>query len=588
MDKQSAIGFGLLLLLLAGYLYINKDNPSAESEKDQTKAPKTEQVAKDSTAQTQKDSTQIVENSPAPEVEQVAEETILLSNDVMDISFTNIGAYPTKIYLKKYKTFSQKELNLFDGPKNYYDFEYKVGGAVKHTKGQSFSHAQNGNSITFTNDDGIALTYTLPEGEYMMDVNLKAGQSDRSGMKLNWESQSLHIEKDKANETRYASLCYNIADDGFERVDNFTEKETEELSKTVNFVSFKQHFFNTTVIPEKGVAESGVATVWPTDESEGKYVTNFKASLDLKSKDELNFKIFNGPNEYKTLKQYNEGIEEIVPLSIYSWLGFIKYINKWFIIPIFNFLAKYISNYGIVILILTFIIRLIMSPFTYKSYVSSAKMKALKPELDALKEKFKDNQQAYGMEQMKLYKQAGVNPLGGCLPALLQMPVFLALFSFFPHAIELRQKKFLWADDLSSYDSILTLPFDIPMYGSHVSLFTILFCVTSMLLALYSMSTATARQDNPVMKYLPFIMPIMFLGIFNSFPAALTFYYFVSNLITLGLQVVIQKFIINPDKIRAQILAKKNEPPKESKFVKKMQQLQEQNKEKMNRSQRRQ
>jgi len=267
-------------------------------------------------------------------------------------------------------------------------------------------------------------------------------------------------------------------------------------------------------------------------------------------------------------------MQEIVPLS-YGIFGFVKYINLALILPLFNWLSSLFSNMGIVIIVLTFIIRLLMSPFTYKSYVSSAKMKALKPELDELRDKFKDDKQAFGVEQMKLYRTAGVNPLGGCLPALLQMPIFFALFSFFPHAIQLRQKGFLWADDLSSYDSIVQLPFNIPFYGSHISLFTILFAITSIGLALYSMNNATMDQSNPVMKYMPFIMPIMFLGIFNKFAAALTLYYFISNLITLGLQFVIQQYIIDKDKIRAKIEAKKKEPPKESKFMKKMKELQE-------------
>jgi YidC/Oxa1 family membrane protein insertase len=273
-------------------------------------------------------------------------------------------------------------------------------------------------------------------------------------------------------------------------------------------------------------------------------------------------------------------LQEIIPLS-YGIFGWVKYINTWLIIPIFDALSKVFSSYGIVILLLTFIIRLLMSPFTYKSYVSSAKMKALKPEMDELRERLGDDKQAFGMEQMKLYRQAGVNPLGGCLPALLQLPVFFALLSFFPHAIELRQHRFLWANDLSTYDSILNLPFNIPFYGDHVSLFTILFVITSLVLALYSMNMTMQDQSNPMMKYLPFIMPVMFLGIFNKLPAALTYYYFVSNIITLGLQFVIQNYIIDPDKIHAQIQAKRNEPPKENKLMAKMAEMQRQQQEKL-------
>ena len=248
-------------------------------------------------------------------------------------------------------------------------------------------------------------------------------------------------------------------------------------------------------------------------------------------------------------------------------------------------LAKLFSNYGIVILLLTFIIRLLMSPFTYKSYVSSAKMKALKPEMDELKEKFGDDKQSFGVEQMKLYRQAGVNPLGGCLPALLQLPVFFALLSFFPNSIELRQSSFLWANDLSTYDSIFSWAPHIPIlssvYGNHISLFTILFVITSLIQALYSMNMTMQDQNNPMMKYLPFIMPVMFLGIFNKLPASLTYYYFVSNVITLALQFVIQNYIINPDKIHAEIQAKKKEAPKENKLMARMAEMQKQQQERM-------
>ncbi|MBK7882676.1 MAG: membrane protein insertase YidC [Chitinophagaceae bacterium] len=232
---------------------------------------------------------------------------------------------------------------------------------------------------------------------------------------------------------------------------------------------------------------------------------------------------------------------------------------------------------GMVILLLTLIIRLITSPILYKSYLSGAKMKALKPEIDVLKAKYKDDQQAFSMEQMKLWKSAGVSPLGGCLPALLQIPIFMSLYYFFQANISLRGKNFLWAVDLSAYDSIATLPFKIPFYGDHVSLFTLTAVITSLLISIYSMSS---MQDNtnPVMKYMPYIFPVLLLGVFNSLPAALTWYYTVSNTITLLMQIVIQKYIINPDKIRAKIDENRKKPPKTSGWAQKVQQMQENNK----------
>jgi YidC/Oxa1 family membrane protein insertase len=242
--------------------------------------------------------------------------------------------------------------------------------------------------------------------------------------------------------------------------------------------------------------------------------------------------------------------------------------------PVFNFFKKFIGSYGVVIMLLTLFIRLLTSPLIYKSYLSGAKMKVLRPEMDALKEKHGTDQQAYGMEQMKLFREAGVNPLGGCIPALLQIPIFFALYSFFNSNIALRGQPFLWAQDLSVYDSILDLGFSIPFYGSHVSLFTLLAVVTSFLISLYGMSNAP-DQNNPALKYMPYIFPVLLLGFFNNLPSALTWYYTVSNVITLVMQWVIQTYIINHDKILAKIEETRKKPKTKSKWQEKMEQMQQ-------------
>jgi len=584
MDKNSAIGFGLLMVLLVVWIVFSK-KPDA---KEVTDAKPNTEVVKDSVQENKGDTTLVQQAAPIDSSQTVAEAAIpaqetTLENENLIVTFTNQGAYPKKVELKNFKTYKSYEnkkdenLVLFEGDKNFFDFEYQKNGVTQNTKKKGFTQAADagGKTISFTNSDGFAITYTLPEKGYMMDVAVNTGGIDKSkDMTLFWNGQSLHTEHVKETESLYSQVCFEGVEDGFDKYD-ITDKTTENFeNEALKWVSFKRHFFNTTIISKDNPFTKGEVSMEPTPEADSTTVSDFSTKLSLKSAEQFNLQFFAGPNDYKLLKSYDNGMQEIVPLS-YGIFGFIKYINKGFILPIFNWLSSFGLNMGLVIIILTFIIRLLMSPLTYKSYVSSAKMKALKPELDELKEQYKDDKQAFGVEQMKLYKTAGVNPLGGCLPALLQMPIFFALFSFFPHAIQLRQKSFAWADDLSSYDSILQLPFSIPMYGDHVSLFTILFAITSILLALYSMSNATMDQSNPVMKYMPFIMPIMFLGIFNKFAAALTLYYFISNLITLGLQVIIQKFIIDPDKIRAKILAKKSEPAKESKFMKKMKELQE-------------
>jgi YidC/Oxa1 family membrane protein insertase len=585
MDKNTLAGFGLLMLLLIGYILYNQN---AETKFRQKQTADSIANAKLHPLPVQEiDTTKAVKDTlnttiDSSSVAAIPEQETIIENDELAITFTNKGGFPKKVFLKKFTTFDGKPLVLFDGQKNYLDFGFKsAAGNMVHTKAQlmTASTSPDGKSISYTNPD-FAITYTLPKKGYMISMSATPASADKSqSISLDWNSSSFLTEQDIESQKLYTQVCYNLEKDGY---DFFTiaEKESKDFKEGIKWLSFKQHYFNTTLIPEAKLVSSGKVTTQIAVDTATKSLSDFSANFTLAPLDKLNFEFYLGPNDYSGLKSYKKDLEEIIPLS-YAIFGFVKYINTWLIIPIFNWLAKFSGSYGIVILLLTFIIRLLMSPFTYKSYVSSAKMKALKPEMDELREKLGDDKQAFGIKQMELYRQAGVNPLGGCLPALLQLPVFFALLSFFPHAIELRQSNFLWAKDLSTYDSILDLPFTIPFYGSHVSLFTILFVITSLLLALYSMNMTMQDQSNPMMKYLPFIMPVMFLGIFNKLPASLTYYYFVSNVITLGLQFVIQNYIINPDKIHAQIQAKRKEPPKENKLMAKMAEMQRLQQEKM-------
>ncbi|GBL34413.1 membrane protein insertase YidC [Filimonas sp.] len=376
------------------------------------------------------------------------------------------------------------------------DFGFKsVAGAMVHTKTLTLNEAlsTDGKAITYSSPD-FNITYTLPVSGYMMRISASPVSADKSqAVSLDWNAQSFLSEQDIASQQMYTQVCYNLENEGY---DYFTikEKSSKELKEPVKWLSFKQHYFNTTLIPEAKLITAARVNTQLSLDTTTKTLSDFSSNLSLLPQSNLNFEYYLGPNDYTLLKSYKKDLQEIIPLS-YGIFGFVKYINIWLIIPIFDTLSKFFSSYGIVILILTFIIRLLMSPFTYKSYVSSAKMKALKPEMDELRERLGDDKQAFGLEQMKLYRQAGVNPLGGCLPALLQLPVFFALLSFFPHAIELRQASFLWAHDLSTYDSILNLPFTIPFYGNHISLFTILFVITSLVMALYSMNMTVQDQS---------------------------------------------------------------------------------------------
>jgi len=284
-----------------------------------------------------------------------------------------------------------------------------------------------------------------------------------------------------------------------------------------------------------------------------------------------------GPNDYHTLQSYKIGLDNMVPLG-YGVMAFVKYINKFALIPIFYFLGSFISNYAIIIMLMTIFIRLILSFFTYKSYLSSAKMRVLKPELDELRAKIGDDQQKFSMEQMKLYRSAGVNPLGGCLPMLFQLPILLSMYYMFPSFIEFRQQHFLWCNDLSTYDSIASWSTDIPIlssvYGNHISLFTLLMTGSSLFLALYNRNMTPQDPNNPMMKYMPFIFPIFLMGIFNKMAAALTFYYTFSNLLSIAQQFIIQKYFINEKAIHAQLQENKNKPPTPSKWAQKLEEMQ--------------
>jgi YidC/Oxa1 family membrane protein insertase len=301
-----------------------------------------------------------------------------------------------------------------------------------------------------------------------------------------------------------------------------------------------------------------------------------KVTVPVASTATIPFGIYYGPSDYHTLKKYDLNFEKLVNLGqgIYA---FVRPLNRFIIMPVFDFMQSLVGNYGIAIALLTLIIRLVISPLTYKSYLSGAKMKALKPEIAKLKEKHGEDKQAMSMDQMKLFREAGVNPLGGCIPALLQIPIFFALFSFFNSEVGLRGANFLWSSDLSAFDQFFKFGVNIPLLGSHLSLFNITACITSFLISWYSMSM-TPDQSNPVMKYMPYIFPVFLLFFFNSLPAALTWYYTVSNIVTLILQFIIQNYIIDHDKILVKIAENRKKPKTKSKWQERMEQMQEQQK----------
>jgi YidC/Oxa1 family membrane protein insertase len=586
MDKQSRLGMLLLFALLAGYLWYNQSQESKYFEK-----KKQDSIANAKlnppVLQAKKDTIAIVSKTDSFVVAATPEQEFVLENKVAKFIFTNKGAMLRQVELKLFKTAKkfvanqQEYLSVFNKNQHSTDVFYKAtNGSMVHTKDIVFSGTKTGNTISFIGSEGQSISYSLPDSSYMLDVSINANNTvDASNtMSLEWSGVAPNTEYDASSELQYNKLAYNETKEGTDYF-TITSEKKKEFTDGLKYLSFKQHYFNTSIVKKDKDFGKVTVTASPTNDTSNSTIAKMQSVMQLAAGQQFNYQMYCGPNDYTLLKSYNIDLEKIIPLEYTSWLGFIRYLNIWIIMPLFNLLSSFISNYGIVILILTLIVRLLMSPITYKSYLSAAKMKALKPELDELRAKYGDDQQQMGVKQMELYRSTGVNMLGGCIPSLLQLPIFFALLSFFPNAIQLRQQNFLWAKDLSTFDVILKLPFSIPAYGNHVSLWTLLFVATSLILAVTSMSSQPTDNSNPALKYMPFIMPIIFLGVFNKLPAALTFYYVVSNLITIGLQWFIQNKVIDHNKIKAQIEEHRTKGPKTNKFMERMAEMQKENEE---------
>ncbi len=512
----------------------------------------------------------------------------VVENDLLKATFSNKGGALKSVQLKKYKGLDSMPVMLSGGKDD------KLGYTINTAPNQSaetstlfFGDAQvtkNGDSaqtITYTLSDsgGQSIThqYVIRTGNYMIDWNILLNGADKlltaNSLNMHWNVELHQQQVSRVYETQQSLVAYYYGADGFDYT-SAAAGATATLDKPLDWFSFKQQFFNTSLISKSKFA-SGTAQMTLLPDSLPQ-LFNASASMKIQvpstAQATIPMQLYYGPNEYNTLKDYNNGMENLVNLGS-GIFAFVKYINRWLIMPVFNFIAGLIGHYGWVIAILTLLIRGVTSPLTYKSYLSGAKMRVLKPELDGLKKKFGTDQQGFAVEQMKLFREAGVNPLGGCMPALLQIPIFFALYSFFSSNIALRGQGFLWIKDLSSYDILVHLPFTVPLgFGDHISLFTLTAVATSFLISVYNMSM-TPTQDNPAMKYMPYIFPFVLLFVFNRLPSALTWYYTVSNIITLGIQFTIQNYIIDHDKILAQMDAKRKEPKKVSKFQEKYAQV---------------
>ncbi len=521
---------------------------------------------------------------------------VSVENEVLKLKFSNKGGQLTEVKLKQFVDYDSIPIYLVKDNNAAFNINFgTTDNRTLNTQDLNFQSTvtKNGENqivsmkLKVSEAKFLEYKYIIKPNDYMIDFSIKSqGLSDviNSSKKvdLDWRQKTYHHDKSISYENRYTRLSY--MHDGGKSNKLSPTGEDEEIEKEVEWLSFRQHFFSSILVTDKlfkSVALSSKDLV--ENEKIDTVFTklyNAKTTLALKGNEfDENLGFYYGPTQVKILKTYDRKLEESVPLG---W-GIFGWINKYLFIPLFNFLIGFIPH-GIAIVVMTVIIKLAMSFVQYKQYLSQMKMKVLKPELDAVREKYKDNKMKAQQETMALQNKAGASPLSGCLPALIQMPVFYALFMFFPTAFVLRQKKFLWADDLSSYDVVAELPFDIPVYGDHVSLFPILAAIA--IFFYMKMTTGQQAVSQPqqegmpdmakMMKYMIYFAPIMMLVFFNKYASGLSIYYFISNLISIGIMIVIKNFILDEDKIHAQIQVNKAKPKKESKFQKRMKDMMEQ------------
>ena len=614
-DKNSIIGFALIFIIIMWIFYNNQQSEQkklAEKAKQEKidKANKKKEVATKEVLSTVVDSTV----SDTVKLQKLAgalgsfaysatlpsakEGFTTIENDLVKLTIANKGGYISEATLKNYKKFEKNSGQLVELIKNNnanFNLELQTkDNRVLNTKDLFFEPTltKNGEDQILSMklkagaNEFLEYKYVLKAKDYMLDFDVRSQGLNKvlntsKTADLQWDLKTYRNEKSIAYENRYAEIYFENDD----KVDYAgTGKQEDETLEKATFIAYKQHFFSSILLSQTPIENVKISStdLVNDDKIDTVFTKQFKSTLPLAFKNgELDYKMnwYLGPTDYKILNTYEKNIEDIVPLG---W-GIFGWINKLIFIPLFGFLSSFMGL-GIAIIVFTILIKIAMSPITFKSFLSQAKMKVLRPEITELGEKFAKDPMKKQQETMKLYNKAGVNPMAGCIPALIQLPFMYASFQFFPSAIELRQKGFLWADDLSSFDQIFKLPFNIPLYGDHVSLFPILAAIAIffyMKMTSGDQAMAQPQQEGmpdmaKIMKIMIYLSPIMMLIFFNSYGSGLSLYNFISNLITIGIMLVIKKYFIDSDKIHAQIQENKAKPKTESKFQKKMREMMEQ------------
>lgn len=502
------------------------------------------------------------------------EELITLENELIRLDISTKGASIKNVILKEYKDWEGNELALLDESSS--SMVYTLTTSRGHVQMEDFyftpevktETSEEGKEVTIltlkaaTESGSLSHEFRLASDSYQVDKSFKIegyqGVFTQNTLSLDWKDQARAHERDLAESRRKTQVNFYTSGGSYDNLGVGESPETNIPEEPVKWIGFSQRFFTAGIIAQEAFNNVTLSQSTPSDSL---FVRNMEAQLNLPiTNGEADYQFYFGPDKYKVLKNVTEGFEKNVDMGYF----FVSWVNKYIIVNLFSFLEKYFNNYGIIIILIVLIIKLALSPLTYKSYIGMAKMRVIKPEIDELKEKYGDDPTKMQQEQMKLFSQLGVSPISGCLPLLLQMPFLFAMFFFFPNAIELRQESFLWAKDLSTYDEFIKLPFTIPFYGSHVSLFTLLMTVSQIIYTHFNNQLTTATGP---MKNLGYIMPVMFMFILNSYPAGLSFYYFVSNVVTFGQQALIKLFV-DDQKIRKKVEENKvkNANKKKSKF----------------------
>jgi YidC/Oxa1 family membrane protein insertase len=606
MDRNSITGLLLIFGILALFWWMNKPSEEDMAERkrqldsinrveqlraeEAAKAKQTEQskevTAEEVEKQTARDSVRRqAAGILAPYIDGEQEFTTL-ENEEIKVTLSNRGGRIYSVELKEYETHDGQPLILFDGDNNRYGFNFTYNTNIYNTNDLYFDVKKSGsNSVTFEisgpNRELLAMSYSLTDDVHMVEHHIESRNlgnifaTPRNSLDLEWVQEMPAQEKGRQFEQQYSGIYYKFFQDDVDDISG-TGSDSEDLRTPLKWIAFKDQFFSSILIANDKLSSGFVETTALEDENSPLLRFNQAEAVipfDFEQNDDAAMRFFFGPNHFYTLNSY-EGLDlhEILPLG---W-GIFGWINRYVVIPVFNFLEGFIGSYGIIILVLTIMIKVVLFPLTYKSYMSTAKMRVLKPQIDEINEKIpKDKAMERQQATMALYRKAGVNPMGGCLPMLLQMPILIAMFRFFPSSIELRQESFLWATDLSTYDSIVDLPFNIPFYGAHVSLFTLLMAVTNIFYTRINQEMTQSSAQMPGMKGMMYMMPVMFLFFFNSYASGLSYYYFVSTLITIGQTILIRQFV-DEKAILAKLKANQKKPAKKSKFQARLEEMQKQ------------